>query len=185
MKVIGITGTNASGKDTVAEYLVEKYGFKNYSLSDEIRFELTKKGLEHTRDNMIRVGNEIRENFDANELAIRAVKRIKEGGFEDVTITSIRNPAEIEEIKKNFSNFKLIFVDAPIELRYERSRPRGRVGDGESLGDFRVKEALEMEGGEKGQRLIACSKLADFSIINDGDLEMLFEKTEKIILSIY
>ncbi len=185
MKVIGITGTNASGKDTVAEYLVQKYGFKNYSLSDEIRFELTKRGLEHTRDNMIRVGNEIRENFDANELAIRTVKRIKEDGFEEVTITSIRNPAEIEEIKKNFSNFKLIFVDAPIELRYERSMSRGRVGDGESLADFSAKEALEMDGGEKGQRLIVCSKLADFTITNDGNLEILFEKTEKIISSIY
>ncbi len=181
MKVIGITGTNASGKDTVAEYLVQKYSFKNFSLSDEIRFELTKRGLEHSRDNMIRVGNEIRENFNANELAIRAIKRIKDDGSEKIVITSIRNPAEPEEIKKNFYDFKLIFVDAPIELRYERSTSRGRAGDGESLADFEAKEALELDGGEKGQRLIACSKLADFSIINDRDLLYLEEQTDKVI----
>lgn len=184
MKIIGVTGTNASGKDTVAEYLRDKYGFKNYSLSDEIRIELTNKGLDHSRENLIRMGNEIRENYEANELALRAIKRIKDDNITNVIITSIRNPAEVEEFKKDFPSFKLIFVDAPIEIRYERSVARGKVGDGENLEDFKDKEARELDGGTKGQRLIATSKLADFKIINDKDLEYLHKETEKVLAQI-
>ena len=179
--IIGITGTNTSGKDTVADYLRDKFGFKNYSLSDEIRYELTSRGMDHSRENMIVAGNEIRQKFEANELAVRVVKRIRSDETEKVIVTSVRNPAEVSELKKNFPNFKLLFVDAPIELRYERSRARGRIGDGESLGDFRAKEAVELDGGEKGQRLIACSKLADLSIMNDGSLDDLKKKIESVL----
>ncbi|MEI6296161.1 MAG: AAA family ATPase [bacterium] len=184
MKVIGVTGTNASGKDAVAEYLNKKYGYKNYSLSNEIRFELTKLGLEHSRENLIMKGNQIRENFDANELAIRAINRIISDGISEVIVTSIRNPAEIIELKNNFKDFRMIFVDAPVAIRYERSQKRGRMGDGESLEEFIEKESRELDAGEKGQRLIACSKLADFKISNDKDLKHLEDEIEKIISQI-
>lgn len=184
MIIIGVTGTNASGKDTVAEYLRDKYGFKNYSLSDEIRIELTKRGMDHSRENMITVGNEIREKFEANELAVRAIKRIVADNENKVIVTSIRNPAEVEELRKDFPDFKLIFIDAPIEIRYERSKERGRIGDGESFEDFKAKEARELDGGTKGQRLIATSKMADISIINDEDLASLHNKIEKILSKI-
>lgn len=178
--ILGVTGTNASGKDTVADYLRDKYGFKNYSLSDEIRIETAKRGLSSERENLRTIGNELREKFGPNELAVRATKRITDDGIEKVIITSIRNPAEIEYLKNNFSGFKLIYVDAPVKLRYERSLARGRVGDGVNLDDFKAAEAKELDGGKTGQQLIACSKLADFSITNDGTLEKLFEETEKI-----
>ncbi|HBM45908.1 MAG: hypothetical protein UT05_C0001G0116 [Parcubacteria group bacterium GW2011_GWF2_38_76] len=184
IKIIGITGTNASGKDTVADYLRDKHDFKNYSLSDEIRLEASRRGISHERENLRKLGNEIREKFAPNELAVRATKRILEDKEGKVIVTSIRNPAEIEYLKNNFLNFKLIYVDAPVEMRYERSKARGRVGDGVNLDDFSVAEAKELEGGKTGQQLVACSKLADFSIMNDGSLEKLFEEAENILTKI-
>jgi dephospho-CoA kinase len=182
--LIGVTGTNASGKDTVADYLVKNYGYKNYSLSDEIRLEATRRGISHDRENLRTIGNELREKFAPNELTVRASKRIKEDKVDRAVVTSIRNPAEIEYLKNNFPGFKLIYVDAPVELRYERSRGRGRVGDGVTLGDFRVAEAKELEGGKTGQQLLKCQELADFEIINDSTLEKLFEETEKVLSQI-
>lgn len=182
--ILGVTGTNASGKDTVADYLKDKYGFKNYSLSDEIRFEATQRGMSHERENLRTIGNELREKFAPNELAARASKRIKDDGANKAVITSIRNPAEIEFLKNNFTGFKLIYADAPVELRYERSRGRGRVGDDVSLDDFRAAETKELEGGKTGQQLLKCQELADFEIINDGTLEKLFEETEKVLSQI-
>ncbi|HRY62690.1 MAG TPA: AAA family ATPase [Candidatus Paceibacterota bacterium] len=184
MKVIGITGTNASGKDTAADYLKDKYGFKNYSLSDEIRFEATQRGLPHERENLRLIGNELREKFAPNELAVRATRRITASGDNKVVVTSIRNPAEAEYLKNNFPGFKLIYVDAPVEMRHERSRARGRVGDGVNLDDFRAAEAKELEGGKTGQQLLKCQDMADFEIINDGTLEKLFEKIEKVLSQI-
>ena len=65
--IIGLTGKNASGKGEVANYLKTK-GFVYYSLSDVLREEATKRGLEHTRDNLINLGNELRKKYGANYL---------------------------------------------------------------------------------------------------------------------
>lgn len=179
--IIGITGTNASGKDTIADYLRDKHGFKNYSLSDEIRIELTERGMNHTRENMFSLGNEIRTKFEANELALRTVKRIKKDGAENIAVTSIRNPAELTEFKKNFPDFKMIFVDAPIKIRYERAKSRGRIGEGESFDDFNKKEERELVGGKNEQQLLACRDLADIKIINDRTIIELGKKIESIL----
>ena len=56
--IIGLTGSYCSGKDTVADYLVNKKGFSHISLSDIIRQELQKAGIEPTRENLINNGKE-------------------------------------------------------------------------------------------------------------------------------
>ena len=67
--IIGLTGKNAAGKGEIANYLKTK-GFVYYSLSDVIREEATKRGLEHTRDNLIRLGTEMRETHGNSILAL-------------------------------------------------------------------------------------------------------------------
>ncbi|MYB53186.1 MAG: AAA family ATPase, partial [Acidobacteriia bacterium] len=54
--IIGLTGTNGSGK-TVACELLQRKGFQFYSLSDVIREELAEKGLAANRENLIAEGN--------------------------------------------------------------------------------------------------------------------------------
>ena len=60
--LIGLTGRNASGKGEVARYLQEK-SFGYYSLSDVIREVIRSRGLEPTREMLIRTGNELRQHF--------------------------------------------------------------------------------------------------------------------------
>jgi dephospho-CoA kinase len=47
--IIGLTGKNGSGKTEVSEYLKNR-GFEYHSLSDEIRNEIRRRGLEITRE---------------------------------------------------------------------------------------------------------------------------------------
>ena len=75
--IIGLTGRNASGKGEVAEYLKSK-GFVYLSLSDELREEATNLGIEHTRDNLIKLGNELREKYGPNYLAAKINDKIKQ-----------------------------------------------------------------------------------------------------------
>ncbi|MBI3632154.1 MAG: AAA family ATPase [Candidatus Vogelbacteria bacterium] len=178
--VLGVTGTNASGKDTVADHLKQTYGFRTYSLSDEIRAELTKKGLPHTRENLIAAGNELRQKFLPNELAVRTLERIRGSAAHNIIITSIRNPAEIDEFKRNFPKFKMVFVDAPVELRFERARARGKIGEGNSLQTFKTLEEKELQGNKNEQQLLVCAERADFSLINDSTLEDLYNKIGKL-----
>ena len=179
--IIGITGTNGSGKGTVAEILGEK-GFESHSLSDELRRELKKRGIEENRDSLIAIGNELREKEGPATLSRRILKTIDSGKSRnrDFVVDSIRNPAEIDELRKNKS-FILIAVDAPMELRYRRAKARGREGDFISFGKFREQEEVQLRGSATGQQLLKCMSLADFRITNEGSMEGLKGKVDSIL----
>lgn len=175
VKIIGLTGTNGAGKGEAAAFFKKK-GYVYFSLSDLLREELQKKGKQVTRDNLIEIGNNLRKKFSPDILAKRVMKKIKS----IAVIDSIRNPREIEYLKKQ-KNFILLSLDAPVELRYERVKKRGRDESATTLQEFIEKEANEMTKQEKRQQLQNCMKLADYSVINDGTLENLHKKLEKLV----
>lgn len=180
--IIGITGTHASGKDTVADYISKKNNLKSYSTSDEIRHEATKLGIDHSRASLFKLANEIRGQFGLGELARRALDKVG-ADKEMALITGIRNMGEIDYLKEH-TNFYLISVDAPIEARYERAMKRERDGDGKTLEEFRIAGEKEMYDSEVGQQLIPCMRRADFFIINDSSLEDLNSRTDEIVKAI-
>jgi dephospho-CoA kinase len=95
-------------------------------------------------------------------------------------VTSIRNSGEVEEFRKD-SDFVLLNVVAPLEMRYERILRRGREGEESlTLEEFRMKEARELEGSETGQQLGQVAARADFVVENDSTLEALHEKLEQL-----
>jgi len=172
---VGLTGPNASGKGEVARYLQE-VGFASYSLSDGVREEATRQGLDHSRASLIQVGNWLRERFGPGVLAERALPLLSGRSVVD----SIRNPGEIK-VLRSLPYFRLLGVDAPVEIRFDRSRRRGRPGDGATLEEFKKKEALEQAGEGSGQQLRVCLSLADVVICNDGSLEELRTRTREAL----
>lgn len=174
-KYIGLTGTNASGKGEIADFF-QKHGFSYFSLSDLLRKEIRKRGWEENRDNLIKTGNDLREKYGADILARRIMQEVGQ----KAVIDSIRNIKEAEFLKTQ-ENFVLLAVDAPVELRYQRSKKRGRNESASSLAEFIQKEAQELSGSEIQQQLIKCMEMADFLIINDGTLENLHRKLEKFL----
>ena len=77
--IIGLTGSFCGGKDSVADYLGEK-GFIHFSLSDMLREELRKRKKKVTRENLQKIGKELREKHGDSVLAERALKKVKKGG---------------------------------------------------------------------------------------------------------
>lgn len=180
--IIGLTGTNGAGKGTVAEILKEK-GFEYTSLADEIRVEVKKRGLDEGLDSLIAMGNELRAKEGPGTLSRRVIKRIKgseKKGKKDFIVDSIRNPAEIEELKKNKS-FILVAVDAPVELRYRRVKTRKRASDFVDFEKFREQEEVQLKGGSTGQQLLKCISMANFRITNDASIDELRKKVNRII----
>jgi len=173
--LIGLTGTNGAGKGEAAYFFVER-GYAYFSLSDVIREELRKENKEITRDNLIRVGNSMRQQFSPDILARRVAKKIKGKSV----IDSIRNPKEVEFFQ-NQDNFTLLAIDAPAELRFERVKTRGREESVSSLQEFIAKEAEEMGTEKSSQQLLACMEMADHTIINDGTIEELRNKLEEFL----
>ncbi|MCX8160305.1 MAG: AAA family ATPase [Candidatus Saccharicenans sp.] len=173
-RLIGLTGTNGAGKGEVANFLMKK-GYGYVSLSDVIREELRARGLEASRDQLIACGNELRERFGPDILARRAAARIQG----PTVIDSIRNAAEVSFLR-SLGDFILVAVDAPIEVRFERTRKRGRNESASTLEEFRLKEEQEKSTRDTGQQLEICLRLADLTIINDGSLEDLRKKLEEL-----
>lgn len=166
-RFIGLTGRNASGKGAAADYF-KALGFRYLSLSDELRGELRARGIETSRDNLTRIGKDLRAAEGPAFLALRALEKLR-GAAGDWVIDSIRSPAEIAALRA-LPGFLLIGVDAPAELRFARLRARGRAGDSATLGEFLAHEAAEDTADPNGQQLGAALALADRVLLNDGDL---------------
>ena len=181
--ILGLTGKNASGKGEVANYLKSK-GFIYYSLSDVIREVATKRNLEHSRDNLIRLGNELRKNFGPNYLAQQINNKIKNqlknNSKQNFAIDSIRSPFEAKELMRN-KGFVLVGIDAPIELRFQRLLERNRLGDAKTLEDFKRQEERENLKSDTNQQLDATFKMAEEIVSNNGTLEELHQKIDDLL----
>ena len=185
--IIGLTGKNAAGKGETAKYLMTK-GFEYHSLSDALRDEAAKLNIAHTRDNLIKLGNELRKKYGAGFLSKKTSEKIinqknfsKKNFF---VVDSIRNPEEINELKKN-SAFILVAVDAPIEIRFERMQKRGRYGDAKTLEELKSQEEKENLKTATNQQLDKCIEMADYIISNEDTLERLFNSIDNLLGILY
>jgi dephospho-CoA kinase len=175
-RLIGLTGTNAAGKGEIAAYLAAK-GYQAFSLSDVIREDLRRRGLEVNRDNLIARGNALRQRYGADILARRIMKKIRG----KAVIDSLRNTREVAFFRKH-PGFVLVAVDAPVEVRFRRARKRGRLESAATLDAFAAKEREEMAGGRDGQQLRRCLEAADLTITNGGTLAALRRKVDRCLL---
>lgn len=184
--VVGLTGTMASGKETVTEALTHKFNCYTVTLSSVIRGELEKKRKKFDRKILQDMGNELRQKYGGgilSKLAVDYLPRDKEL----IVIDGIRNLGEIDYLKKVFGNkFVLIAVDAPQEIRWQRIQSRGRTTDPKTWEDFVALD--ERDRGLKeplyGQQIDRCVERADFKIINDGNVEKLQEKVNEIMTTL-
>jgi len=174
--IIGLTGTNAAGKTTLLNYLISK-NFEAFSLSDVIRDELDRRIMEATRENLINVGNQLREQCSASVLADKTKAKIASN---NTVIDSIRNTAEVNSLRC-LKNFYLIALDAPVEKRFQRAKKRGRIENAATLDEFIKIENKEKNKNENHQNIPACMAVADYTILNEQDAEQLYNKMENIL----
>jgi dCMP deaminase len=176
--IIGLTGKNGSGKTEVCEYLKSR-GFAYRSLSDEIRNEIRRQGKEIDREILIEVGNRLRGDFGSGILAERIVRDLE--ADQNYVIDSIRNPSEVEVLRKR-GGFTLLGIDADPEIRFERSRKRGRENAAGTLEQFLNEERKELDSEDPAQQqLNATGRLADLTVANNGSLDELHRRLDQIL----
>lgn len=175
--IIGISGNYASGKDSVAEIL-QKMNFYHVSYSDLLREELKNRKQELTRDNLIAVGNELRQNYGADILSQRAVLKVLDG--ENYVFTSIRNPSEVTFLQSR-PDFLLVNVTAPEKVRLQRIVARNREQDPKTLTQLRQKEALENKKDAHVQQLNTVAKMAKVTVVNDSSIKALQQKVQQLV----
>lgn len=184
--IIGIVGKIAAGKTTIAKFFEEK-GFCRVSCSEPLIDLLTHNVSEYswvpelpekaepTREKLIEFGKYLKDKYGGDVLIRLAVD--KKRNCENIVIDGVRSREEIEAIKK--LGGRVIYVEAKPEIRFERLMRRKASKD---RGIKTFEDFKEMDDAE--ERLYHTSKLkelADYVIVNEGTLEELREKVERII----
>ncbi len=164
--IIGVTGSYASGKDTVAE-LLRGMNFQQISFSDLLQEELRRRGEKITRESLLNLGNELRHQFGGDILAKMAQERVHDG--ENYIFTSIRTVAEAKLLEQR-TDFLLIKVIAPAKMRLDRLK--GRKLDTDLPEDGDVPHAQQ-------QDLVA--ERAKVVLQNNSTVHALQDKVEKLV----
>ncbi|PIN99721.1 hypothetical protein COT72_04770 [archaeon CG10_big_fil_rev_8_21_14_0_10_43_11] len=184
MRVVGITGKVCAGKGALKQFLKEYNGYTDYSISDMLRGELRKREKELTRDNLIALGNQLREEGGAGILVDMLAKTLS---FPAI-VESIRNPGEVLAFRELFGkDFVLITVVADPHVRFSRMHARGRENDPQTWEEFCELEHIEhgKDQGTHGQLLDACEALADITIENNGSFDELKARAKALFDSLH
>lgn len=175
--VIGITGHPASGKDTVADYLVSS-GFLKISGGDILRDQMIELGLPTDRSHVSEYARRAREEKGNGYLAQGMVTKISG----NTVISGIRNMTEVSVFRDNLGErFRLVGVETPLEVRYERAQERGRVGDNISLEQFKLEDEKERSSVSGSHEVSIVIESADKVIQNDGTMEDLYKKVDDFL----
>ena len=186
MKLIGISGTDGSGKDSVAKVLVE-HGWLFISVSDLLREELAKRGVPLGRQNLRKLSAQWRREHGLGVLIDKAVEKFKTNGgdakYKGLAVASLRNPGEADRVHE--LGGKVVWTDAKPHIRYRRlvSRMRGNE-DSVTFEEFMAEEQVQMRhsGDRATLSLSGVKDLADISIENSGhDIEAFKIEAEKAL----
>lgn len=175
MKIIGLSGTNGSGKDTIAHLLRDYYGWYFAGATEMLGAELTRRGLSHERANKSALSSEWREQYGMGAVVDKGSELLKEdgGSYNGFIVGSLRHPGEADRIHE--LGGVVVWVDANPEVRYKRitSADRGRVEDKKTYEQFLDEQNIEMYGKPDDPptalKMIAVKDRSDIFIENDGD----------------
>lgn len=172
--IIGLSGTNGSGKDSVGQLLAEKYGYLFISVTELIRAEATRRGLPVERENLREISAEWRRESGLGVLVDKALAEYeaKKDQYKGIVMASLRNPGEADRVHE--LGGVVAWVDADPKIRYDRIFSRQRTAeDNKTFEQFLQEEADEMEstGDAATLRGAAVKEKSDIFIVNNDSYE--------------
>lgn len=190
-KIIGIAGTNGSGKDTVGHMLADNHGYLFVSVTDVLRAELKRQGFPVDREHLRELSASWRREFGLGVLIDRAIDVFKEqpkNKYKGVAIASLRNPHEVDRIHE--LGGEVWWLDADPLLRFTRIKAnaasRARVEEDEkTFEQFLAEEQAEMHssGDEATLDMAAVRDKCDAKMQNAGNsLDLLKQEVSALLL---
>lgn len=164
--IIAAVGKNASGKDYFLEFISKEFGVPLLSVGDVVRELAEVEGLEKTRENLHRVSQKYMGMYGQDFFPKRLIEKIKSMGCENVLVSGIRPPSDVENFKEAFGDeFYLVAIVVESDrTRYERTRARGSARDNVTFEQFLALDEQE----EKIFNTSKTMSMADYSFIR-GD----------------
>ena len=184
---IGLCGKIYSGKDTVADFLVKKYGFKKYSYSSDVLSTIIKlaRGIE-SREVYISLGLLLGKNFGKYCLDQLLYGKVLNDNCNKIVIPNIRLLSNIEFWKeKSDFTFYLVAISASDEIRFKRWKKASGKKESHTY-DSQIKtksnflELSRKDFEETDLKKILSAQCFDFTINNDVSLADLHLQIAKM-----
>lgn len=189
-KIVAIVGMCGAGKSIVADYLV-KQGYA-YLRFGQITLDLIKaKNLEINEDNEKKIREGLRQEHGMGAYATVNLPKIDEllRGGKLVVVDGLYSWSEYKVLKDKYGECLFVLaVFAPPKLRYQRLSAREHNQTKDKNARFRrltpeqakARDYAEIENIEKGGPIV----MADYTIINDGDLNKVFSQINEFLNSL-
>ena len=190
--VVGIAGKIRSGKDTLANLMIEK-GFYGVSLGDIVR-EKTREFYSDQEspisiENMTKTSNRLRSEMGPDFLYKEAISKYEKlpnkSEYKGLLMFSVRAPIEADSIVG--SGGRLIWVEASDEERYGRAVKFKRDGETtQTFDEFKIAEAEQFKPNPELPKEIQMdldyvkTKATDI-LSNDKDIETFNEQASNLI----
>lgn len=178
--ILGLAGEMASGKGTVAKYLVKKHKGNSYRFSTMLRDVAKRMYLEENRNNLQKISEIFRQNFSQDILSKVIYQDVKNDSHLIIAVDGVRRSPDIKYLQ-TLPNFKLVYIETSLEKRFERTKARFENSDDETktFAEFKKDQKKEAELQIRGLKA-----KADFVIDNNGSFKDLYAQIDKIIASV-
>lgn len=179
MKLIGFVGMPASGKSE-ASAVARILKIPVVNMGDEVREEAKRRGLPPTDENIGGTGTALRRDEGMDAIAKRCVPKIRAQRNDVVVVDGTRNIEEVNYFKKHFGDdFKLIAINAPFELRFERVKKRARSDDMTGIEELKRRDEREKSWG-----LEKAMDMSDITLNNTRSIEEFQEEIRKLLRTV-
>lgn len=179
-KIIAVSGELAAGKDTVTEYIMERYGATKFGFSDVLRDILNRLYLPQVRANLGNLAETLRSTFGKDILAKAVVQDMAKRGGEFAVIDGVRKKEELDCLKV-LPNFHFIYVSSDLRVRYDRIIKRGENSDDQTK---TFEEFVEDNEHASDTDIPMLKEYADSQISNNGTLQELYAQVDAVIESL-
>ncbi len=190
MIIYGLSGTNGSGKDTVAKVLAEKHGYLNASATEMFLEELTKRGWPLDREHKAKLSAEWRREHGMGVIVDKAIAMFNKepNQYKGIVVGSLRHPGEADRVHE--LGGQMIWVDADPKVRYDRiqsnlaERQGTHAESNKTFEEFLAEEQREMHpvGDAATLNMSAVKERADIFLMNDSDdIEAFKNEAEKAL----
>lgn len=177
--IIGLIGQAGCGKGTVADYLRESYGAAYIRFSAILVQTLDLLAIEHSRDNLVRLSEALRQTFGDDALSFAIQQHALNAKEPIVVIDGIRRPGDIMPLEP-LPQFQLVAIEADANLRFERMKKRGEKS---SESGMTWEQFLAEEQRSTEVTIPPVMERADVHITNNGTQEELKHQVDTFLQS--
>jgi dephospho-CoA kinase len=173
--ILGVIGERSAGKDTLAQYLIDRYGAFAISHSRILDQILNILDLPISRRNEIDLGMALRGPFGEGVIAQALRKQVLAAPNRVKVVQSIRFPHEVKNVRS--LGGRIIFIEAPLSVRYQRAQKRReKTDDNISFEQF---QAMQREPTEIG--IADLKEQADIVLGNQGTVEEFYRQIDDMM----